>query len=48
MPVVLYHGSFKEKERSRRRELALNEGAFGEAVMPEELLGLVISALGLE
>jgi hypothetical protein len=28
--------------------LALSEGAFGEAVMPNELLALVISALGLD
>lgn len=46
-PVVFYHGSFDERERSARREQALREGAFGEAVMPEELLGLVISAIGL-
>ena len=48
MPVVFYHGSSKERDRTARRELALREGAFGEAVMPDELLGLVISALGLD
>ncbi|MDR4484752.1 MAG: TIR domain-containing protein [Nitrospirales bacterium] len=48
MPVVFYHGSSKERDRIARRELALREGAFGEAVMPDELLGLVISALGLD
>ncbi len=48
VPVVFYHGSSNERERRARRELALREGAFGEAVMPDELLGLVISALGLE
>ena len=47
MPVVFYHGSSKERDRTARRELALREGAFGEAVMPDELLGLVTSALGL-
>ena len=47
MPVVFYHGISNEQERSARRKLALSEGAFGEAVMPDELLGLVISALGL-
>lgn len=47
MPVVFYHGSFNERERSGRRTLALSEGAFGEAVMPDELFGLVTSALGL-
>ena len=46
-PVVFYHGSSSERERSDRRKLALSEGAFGEAVMPDELLGLAISALGL-
>ena len=45
MPVVFYHGSFKEQERRARRDMALSEGAFGEAVMPDELLGLVASAL---
>ncbi|MCA9423053.1 MAG: TIR domain-containing protein [Nitrospira sp.] len=48
MPVVFYHGSSNERDRTTRRELALREGAFGEAVMPDELLGLVISALGLD
>jgi CheY-like chemotaxis protein len=47
MPVVFYHGSSDERERSDRRTLALSEGAFGEAVIPDELLGLVISALGM-
>jgi hypothetical protein len=45
MPVVFYHGSSDERGRSARRELALSEGAFSEAVMPDELLALVISAL---
>jgi len=48
MPVVFYHGSSDERERSDRRTLALSEGAFGEAVMPDELLGLVISALDVQ
>lgn len=48
MPVVFYHGSFNQRDRTTRRELALREGAFGEAVMPDELLGTVISALGLD
>lgn len=47
LPVVFYHGSADQRERSMRREQALREGAFGEAVMPDELLGLVISALGV-
>jgi len=45
IPVVFYHGSFKEEERRARRDIALSEGAYGEAVMPDELLGLVVSAL---
>lgn len=45
MPVLFYHGSFKEQERHTRRDMALGEGAYGEAVMPDELLGLVASAL---
>jgi len=44
-PVVFYHGSYDKRERSTRRELALSEGAFGEAVMPDELFGLLVSAL---
>ena len=48
MPVVFYHGSFEGRERNARREVAMREGAFGEAVMPDELLGLVTSALGVE
>lgn len=47
MPVVFYHGISNEQERSARRALAMQEGAFGEAVMPDELLGLVISALSI-
>lgn len=45
IPVVFYHGSSDERERNARRKLAILEGAFGEAVMPDELLALVISAL---
>ncbi len=44
-PVVFYHGSSDKRERSTRRELAIREGAFGEAVMPDELLALVIGAV---
>ena len=47
VPVVFYHGSFGERERAARREQALREGAFGEAVTPDGLLELVISSLGL-
>jgi CheY-like chemotaxis protein len=45
VPVVFYHGSFDERERAARREQALREGAFGEAVMPDELLALVTKVL---
>lgn len=47
IPVVFYHGGADGRERSARRKQALREGALGEAVMPDELLGLVISAIGL-
>jgi len=47
MPVVFYHGSFSERERRARHEMALAEGAYGEAVMPDELLVLVAGSLGL-
>lgn len=45
LPFVFYHGTVDERERAARREQALREGAFGEAVMPDELLELVIRAL---
>ncbi len=41
VPVVFYQGSGGKRERAVRRKQALREGAFGEAVMPDELLGLV-------
>lgn len=47
MPVVFYHGSFDPQRRQALHDLALAEGAYGEAVMPVELLGLVSGALGL-
>lgn len=47
IPVVFYHGGADGRERSARRKQALSEGALGEAIMPDELLGLVISAIGL-
>lgn len=48
LPVIFYHGAADEPERAARREQALSEGAFGEAVMPDELLGLVTRALAVE
>jgi CheY-like chemotaxis protein len=48
VPVVFYHGSLSKRERAARREQAMREGAFGEAVMPDELLGLVTKALAIE
>jgi len=47
VPIIFYHGSSDERERAARRDQALREGAFGEAVMPDELFGLVIKALAL-
>jgi CheY-like chemotaxis protein len=47
MPVVFYHGSFDPQRRQALHDLALAEGAYGEAVMPDELLVLVSGALGL-
>lgn len=48
VPVVFYHGSFDERERVLRRQQAVHEGAFGEAVMPDELFSLIAAALGVE
>jgi CheY-like chemotaxis protein len=45
MPVVFYHGSFDPAQRARRAERAKNAGAFGEAIVPAELLGVVVKAL---
>lgn len=45
MPVIFYHAAADEQDRAARREQALREGAFGEAVMPDELFGLVTKAL---
>ena len=47
IPVVYYHGSFDLERRQALHDLALAEGAYGEAVMPDALLGLVSGALGL-
>jgi CheY-like chemotaxis protein len=44
-PVVFYHGAFDAKERSERAASARAAGAFGEAVMPAELMQLVMTAL---
>jgi len=45
LPVVIYHAEFDPKARATRRERALATGAFGEAVLPQELVGLVVAAL---
>lgn len=47
MPVVFYHGSFDARKRQELHQRALAEGAYGEAVMPDELLVLVARSLGL-
>lgn len=46
MPVLCYHGTFEPSLRGERRERLLAEGGFGEAVLPDELLAMVASALG--
>jgi len=43
-PVVYYHGAVA-KERARRAAQAQEAGAFGEAVLPTELMKLVVQAL---
>jgi CheY-like chemotaxis protein len=45
LPVVIYHAAFDARSRASRRERALAIGAFGEAVLPQELIGLVVAAL---
>jgi CheY-like chemotaxis protein len=44
-PLVLYHSEFDEASRARRAARAQAEGAFGEAVLPHELMSLVQRAL---
>ena len=45
MPVVYYHSCFEPKLRETRTKHAKNAGVFGEAVLPAELLELVVKAL---
>ncbi|ENO91039.1 response regulator receiver protein [Thauera sp. 28] len=44
-PVIFYHGEFDDTRRAARRDTLLRAGAFGEAVLPGELLALVRTAL---
>ena len=44
-PVVFYHGESDPGRRAGRARLAHEHGAFGEAVLPGELLALVLQAL---
>ncbi|KNZ32620.1 MAG: response regulator receiver protein [Methylibium sp. NZG] len=44
-PVLCYHGTFDPSLRRERREVLVNEGAFGEAVLPDQLLAMVAEAL---
>lgn len=44
-PVVVYHGTFGSVKRAALAASARAAGAFGEAVLPGELMGLVLGAL---
>jgi CheY-like chemotaxis protein len=44
VPVVYYHGTFDAATRGQRAAQALAAGAFGEAVLPGELLSLALKA----
>jgi hypothetical protein len=44
-PVVFYHGTFGAVQRAALAASARAAGAFGEAVLPDELMRLVIAAL---
>jgi hypothetical protein len=44
-PVVFYHGTFDAMQRAALAISARAAGAFGEAVLPEELMRLVLAAL---
>ena len=45
VPVVYYHGAFDAAQRRRRAEQARAAGALGEAVLPSDLMALVLRAL---
>ena len=45
LPFVLYHGSRGATERRQRADQARAAGALGEAVLPSELMALVLRAL---
>ncbi len=45
MPFVVYHGAMGSAERAERAAQASAAGAFGDAVMPDQLLALVRRAL---
>lgn len=47
LPVIFYHGESDAGWRTGRARLAREHGAFGEAVLPDELLALVLQALPL-
>jgi len=45
-PLVFYHGEFGPERRAERARRAREAGALGEAVVPGELLALVLKAFG--
>jgi CheY-like chemotaxis protein len=47
LPVILYHGTFDPQRRQSLREQATKAGAFGEAVLPDELFAMVTAVLRL-
>lgn len=47
LPVILYHGTFDPQRRQSLREHATKEGAFGEAVRPDELFAMLTAVLRL-
>jgi CheY-like chemotaxis protein len=44
-PVIYYHGTFRTAERTALAATARAAGAFGEAVLPGDLIRLVLDAL---
>ncbi len=45
LPLLYYHGEFDATRRAQRRQQALEAGALGEAVLPQELIESVVLAL---
>ena len=44
-PLIFYHGEHRDSARKLRRVKALAAGAYGEAILPSELIALTMQSL---